>query len=33
MVGILMTQLLAGNEISNKIYRDFWTSTYQTIDD
>ncbi len=33
MVGVIMTQLLAGNEISNEIYRDFWTSTYQTLDD
>lgn len=33
MVGILMTQLLAGNEISGMIHRDFWTSTYQTIED
>ena len=33
MVGILMTQLLAGNEVSNALYRDFWTSTYQTLDD
>ena len=33
MVGILMTQLVAGNEVSGMIYQDFWTSTYQTIDD
>ncbi len=33
MVGILMAQLLAGNEVSGKIYRDFWISAYQTIDD
>ena len=33
MVGILMTQLVAGNEISENIQRDFWTSTYQAIDD
>jgi CubicO group peptidase (beta-lactamase class C family) len=33
VVGILMTQLVAGNETSGTIYRDFWTSTYQTLDD
>jgi CubicO group peptidase (beta-lactamase class C family) len=33
MVGILMTQLVAGNEISGMIHHDFWTSTYQAIDD
>lgn len=33
MVGILMTQLVAGNETSGMIHRDFWTSTYQTLDD
>jgi CubicO group peptidase (beta-lactamase class C family) len=33
MVGILMTQRMAGNEISGMIHRDFWTSTYQAIDD
>jgi CubicO group peptidase (beta-lactamase class C family) len=33
MVGILMTQRVAGNEISGMIQRDFWTSTYQAIDD
>ena len=33
MVGILMTQRVAGNEISGNIHRDFWTSTYQAIDD
>jgi CubicO group peptidase (beta-lactamase class C family) len=33
MVGILMTQRVAGNEISGRIHRDFWTSSYQTIDD
>jgi CubicO group peptidase (beta-lactamase class C family) len=33
MVGVLMAQLVAGNEISGSIYRDFWTSTYQAIDD
>jgi CubicO group peptidase (beta-lactamase class C family) len=33
MVGILMTQRVAGNEISGMIHRDFWTSTYQAIDD
>lgn len=33
MVGILMAQLVAGNEISGMIYQDFWTSAYQTIDD
>ncbi len=33
MVGVLMAQLLAGNEISGGIYKDFWTSVYQAIDD
>ena len=33
MVGILMTQRVAGNEVSGMIHRDFWTSTYQAIDD
>lgn len=33
MVGILMTQLIAGNEISGDIHGDFWTSAYQTLDD
>jgi CubicO group peptidase (beta-lactamase class C family) len=33
MVGILMTQRVAGNEISGNIHRDFWTSTYQAIGD
>jgi CubicO group peptidase (beta-lactamase class C family) len=33
MVGILMTQLVAGNEVSGAIHHDFWTSAYQTIDD
>jgi CubicO group peptidase (beta-lactamase class C family) len=33
MVGILMTQRVAGNEVSGMIHGDFWTSTYQTVDD
>jgi CubicO group peptidase (beta-lactamase class C family) len=33
MVGILMTQRLAGNEVSGMIHHDFWTSAYQAIDD
>ena len=33
MIGILMTQRVAGNEVSGMIHHDFWTSTYQTIDD
>ena len=33
MIGILMTQRLAGNEVSGTIHRDFWTSAYQAIDD
>ena len=33
MIGILMAQRLAGNEVSGKIHRNFWTSTYQAIDD
>jgi CubicO group peptidase (beta-lactamase class C family) len=33
MVGILMTQRVAGNEISGMIHHDFWTSAYQAIDD
>jgi hypothetical protein len=33
MVGILMTQRVAGNEISGMIHHDFWTSAYQTIND
>jgi CubicO group peptidase (beta-lactamase class C family) len=33
MVGILMTQRLAGNEVSRMIHNDFWTSAYQAIDD
>lgn len=33
MIGILMAQLVAGNDISGTIYRDFWTSAYQVIDD
>jgi CubicO group peptidase (beta-lactamase class C family) len=33
MVGVLMTQRVAGNEISGMIHRDFWTSTYQAVDD
>jgi CubicO group peptidase (beta-lactamase class C family) len=33
LVGILMTQIMAGFEISGGIYSDFWTSVYQSIDD
>jgi len=32
MVAILMTQRLAF-PLSSRIYLDFWTSAYQTIDD
>ena len=33
MIGILMTQLVAGNSIAGEIHQDFWTSAYQTIID
>lgn len=33
LVGILMTQLVAGNEVAGAIHHDFWTSAYQTLDD
>jgi CubicO group peptidase (beta-lactamase class C family) len=33
MVGILMIQRVAGNDVSGMIHGDFWTSTYQAIED
>lgn len=33
MVGILMTQLVAGSSGLVDIFRDFWTSVYQAVDD
>ena len=32
MVGILMTQRMM-DSLSPKVFRDFWTSAYQAIDD
>lgn len=33
MIGILMTQRTMDSPVSPKVYRDFWTSAYQAIDD
>jgi len=33
MVGILMTQRLMDSPDPPGVFRDFWTSTYQAIDD
>lgn len=33
MVGILMTQHLMDSPDPTPVYRDFWTSAYQAIDD
>jgi len=33
MIGILMTQRMMDSPVPPKVYRDFWTSAYQAIDD
>ena len=33
MVGVLMTQRLMDSPVPPKLFRDFWTSAYQAIDD
>jgi CubicO group peptidase (beta-lactamase class C family) len=33
LVGILLTQVLWSSPQGPRVYRDFWTSIYQTIDD
>ncbi|HEY0783959.1 MAG TPA: serine hydrolase domain-containing protein [Thermoanaerobaculia bacterium] len=33
LIGILLTQRLMGSPVSPPVFRDFWTSAYQAIDD
>lgn len=33
LVGILMTQRLMDSPVPTLLFRDFWTSAYQAIDD
>jgi CubicO group peptidase (beta-lactamase class C family) len=33
MIGILMTQRLMDSPVSPRVFRDFWTSAYQALDD